>query len=126
MAARKNQFFFNQTRGTLLAGEVRVASNFFSRLKGLLGTASLAPGTGIFITPCSQIHMFGMKYSIDVVFLDKNNTVVGLAENIGPGKVSRTFIKARGCLEIPAGTASDTSTEVGDIIVVGDSPYTSA
>lgn len=121
--ASKKQYFYNETRDRLLAGEVVVASNFFSRLKGLLGTSSLVAGTGIYITPCPQIHMIGMKYAIDAVFIDRENRVVGLAERIAPGQVSRKYGNAAGCLEVPSGTASDTGTVLGDFIRRGDWPY---
>lgn len=117
------QYFYNETRSRLLAGEVVVASNFFSRVKGLLGTGSLASGRGIYITPCPQIHMIGMKYAIDAVFIDSENRVIGLAERIAPWQISRSFRKAHGCLELPSGTAGDTGTVVGDLIRRGDAPY---
>jgi uncharacterized protein len=64
--------------------------------------------------------MFGMTYPIDAVFLDKSGAVVGLVENIGPNKVSAYYKTARGCLELPAGTISDTGTQLGDLIVEDD------
>ncbi len=110
----------------MIADNSKVAGNFFLRLKGLLGTDSLPPATGLFIVPCSQIHMFGMRYAIDVVFMDKSNCVVGIVEQIGPGQMSKSFRKAAGCLELPAGTISDTGTAVGDIIIRGEAPYRNA
>lgn len=119
----KKFYFFNQTRSKLIADNVLIADSFFKRLKGLLGTDSLMKGTGIYIVPCAQIHMFGMKYAIDAVFVDKNNEVVGLVENIKPGQLSRSFRKARGCLEVPSGTILDTGVSVGDLLVTGEGPY---
>ena len=95
-----------------------MADNFFARLKGLLGTKNLPAGRGLLIKPCRQIHMFWMTYAIDAVFIDKENTVVGLVERIAPSKVSPMFGKATSCLELPEGTISDTGTAIGDSLEI--------
>lgn len=94
-----------------------MARSFFSRFKGLLGTATLEPGEGLYLDPCSSIHMFGMKYAIDALFIDKNGLVVGLVHSIKPGALSKVYGKARGCLELPAGTLNAGGTALGDRIV---------
>lgn len=75
-------------------------------------------GEGLLIAPCNSIHMFGMKYAIDCIFLDANNKVVGLVENIAPGKMSRVFGPAKQCLELPAGAIASSSTQMGDLLTV--------
>ena len=105
----------------MLASAALVADTFLSRLVGLLRTPGLDPGQGLYIAPCSQIHMFGMKYAIDVVFMDKKGTVVGLCKSIQPGQASALFAKAHGCVELPSGVIVETGTEVGDQIESGDS-----
>jgi len=106
--------FRNTTRGTSIADQAKIAESFCSRLKGLLGTAELPAGCGLFIVPCNSIHMFGMKYAIDAVFVDKKLVVVGILHSIAPGKMSSIIPKAHSCLELPAGRARDTNTEIGD------------
>ncbi len=107
----------------MLASEAKVADNFLTRLVGLLKTPSLVEGEGLYITSCSQIHMFGMKYAIDVVFLDKQNRVVGLCDSIKPGQVSKLFGKAHACLELPSGIIRNTATSEGDEIEFAAAPY---
>lgn len=108
--------FTNKTKATVLSSNARLADSFFSRARGLLGTKSLPPGEGLWIKPCDSIHMFGMAYAIDVVFIDKNNKVVACLHTIKPWRMSRLYWRSASCLEIPAGTISDTGTEVGDEI----------
>lgn len=108
--------FINKTRGTTLGDKVRIADSFFARAKGLLGTDSLPDGEGLLIKPCSSIHMFGMRYAIDAVFVDKQMLVVAIIDSIEPGKASKLYGKAHSCLELPAGKAKATSTAVGDQI----------
>ena len=103
--------------------EADVADNIVTRLVGLLRTAELRRGEGLYIVPCSQIHMFGMKYAIDVVFLDRVGLVVGLCEAIKPGAISPMFFNAYGCLELPTGVIADTGTKDGDEIETGLPPY---
>lgn len=102
----------------MLASDARVADSFLARLVGLLATKADAfqKGKGLLISPCNQIHMFGMKYAIDVVFMDKSGVVVGLCKSIAPGAASRPFGKAHECLELPSGVISDTGTVEGDLI----------
>lgn len=103
----------------MLAENTRVANDFVGRMKGLLGTSSLERGHGLFIDPCSAIHMVGMQYAIDALFLDKQLKVVGVVHSIEPGQLSRNYMSARSCLELPAGVLKETGTAEGDQIVVG-------
>ena len=69
----------------LIAPQIEVARGFFSRLRGLLGRKKLEEGEGLILCPCSAIHCFGMNFPIDAVFLDSQNQVVGIRENMAPG-----------------------------------------
>lgn len=108
----------DKTKNTVLATEAILADTLFARVKGLLGTKELAKGSGLILKPCNSIHMFFMRYPIDVIFLDAQNKVVGVASNIRPWRLSRVFWKARLAVELPADTVAETRTEVGDEISV--------
>jgi uncharacterized protein len=62
--------------------------------------------------------MIGMKYAIDVIFMDRAGKVVGLCEQIKPGQLSPLFWQAHSCLELPSGVISDTGTASGDQIEI--------
>ncbi|PJB31918.1 MAG: hypothetical protein CO109_07410 [Deltaproteobacteria bacterium CG_4_9_14_3_um_filter_65_9] len=104
----------NRTRGILLGEKVRTASTFLSRLVGLLGTAAIAEGEGLWIVPCRSVHTLGMRYPIDVAFLDARGVVVGILEGFSPNRVGRVVREARGALELRAGTLAATGTAPGD------------
>lgn len=106
----------NCTKSTILADKLRIADRFLLRLKGLLFTTSLPQGHGLYITPCQAIHMMGMVYAIDCVFIDKDNVVVGLAESVKPFLLSPFFKAAKGCIELPVGTIASSKTQIGDLI----------
>lgn len=104
----------NATRGTVVAEEARVATSLRDRTVGLLGTRELPRGTGLLIQRSPSIHMFFMRYAIDAVFIDKDLRIAMIAANLKPWHVVWWARGARDCLEVPCGTALDTSTMVGD------------
>ncbi len=106
----------NVTRGCVLGDAVRPADSFLARTRGLLGTAGLSPGAGLWITPCRSIHSIGMRYEFDALFLDRGGAVVGLYRRFPRNRVSAIFGRAAGVLELPPGTIEDTGTEVGHVV----------
>ena len=105
---------FNRTRDILLGERVRTARTFLSRLVGLLGSAAIAEGEGLWIVPCRSVHTLGMRYPIDVAFLDPRGVVVGIREGLPPNRVGRVFRDARGALELRSGILAATGTSPGD------------
>lgn len=105
-------------RGATLVRDGRVAARFWPRLRGLLGTSGLAPGDGLLITPCSSVHMFGMGYAIDVVYLDGQDRVVGIDHSLAPGRVGRMYRGARYVIELPAGACAEAGLQVGDQLAI--------
>ena len=61
----------NITRNTQIATSVEIAESGARRSKGLLGRKGLGPGEGLWIVPCEAVHTFGMQFSIDLVYLDR-------------------------------------------------------
>ncbi|GAB4242569.1 MAG: hypothetical protein OHK0028_21160 [Deltaproteobacteria bacterium] len=104
----------NRTRGTIIGERVRTADTLLSRLVGLLGTAAIGEGEGLWIVPCRGVHTFGMRYPIDVAFLDPGGIVTGVLERFPPNRFGRVFREARGALELPPGTLAATGTAQGD------------
>ena len=104
----------NRTREVVLGEKVRTASTFRSRFAGLLGTAGIGDGEGLWIVPCRGVHTLGMRYPIDVAFLDARGVVVGILEGLPPNRVGRVFRDARGALELRSGVLAATGTSPGD------------
>lgn len=108
----------NESRNAILASQAGIADNFWLRLRGLLGRPPLRRGEGLLITPCRGVHMLGMKYPIDVAFIDRDGVVVGVSEKLAPGAKSAWHRSARHALELPAGTLTDTGTRAGDRLMI--------
>ncbi len=94
--------------------QVAVADTILTRLTGLLGTRQADPKAGLWFKPCNGIHTIGMKYPIDAFFLDKNNTIVAIEENMPPGKMTKIVKQAKSVLECAPGYARSHGLEVGD------------
>jgi uncharacterized protein len=105
----------NTTRSTLLATQLEVADSGPKRNKGLLGRDGLAPGGGLWIVPCESVHTFFMRFPIDLVYLDRQNTVRKVSSAVGPWRLSACFT-AHSILELPAGTIRETQTQRGDVL----------
>jgi uncharacterized membrane protein (UPF0127 family) len=111
---------FNQTRQRYLATELAVADTHWSRLRGLLGAseAEFLDGGGLWIRPCRGVHTLGMRFAIDVVYLDSSGTVIHIEHNLQPWRFAPVRVQARSVLELPPHTASSTGTVLGDRIEI--------
>jgi uncharacterized protein len=111
------------TRGTVVGDRVRVASSSRDRMVGLLRTPELATGEGLWIERSPSIHMFFMPYAIDAVFVSASGRVTKVVPNLKPWRVVWWARGARDCLELPAGAAALSGTQVGDelrMVELGD------
>jgi len=111
----------NQTRGTVLCERLEDAGGLSGQSRGLLGRDGLEPGTGMLFengrfTPMMWMHMFFMRFAIDIVFLGRGGKVVKVNRNLKPWRVSSMVFGARLALELPAGAAEASGTEPGDQI----------
>jgi uncharacterized membrane protein (UPF0127 family) len=106
----------NETRGTWLGTRITAADTSEMRTRGLLGRTGLAPGEGLWIAPCEWVHMFGMKFAIDLVVLDKSGRVVGTRTDLRPGRIGALFWGAHSTIELPVGAIAASDTRKGDQI----------
>lgn len=107
----------NQTRGTVVAQAADVADTSAKRRTGLLKHERLEPGDGLWIVPCESVHTFFMKFPIDLLYLDKRHKVRKIRNAVPPWRLS-ACLSAHSVLELPAGTAAQTETQVGDELAI--------
>jgi uncharacterized protein len=96
-----------------VAARVGVADRFWLRARGLLGRLPLEGGEGLLIRPCRAVHTIGLRYPIDVAFLDEGGTVVATYPALQPNRRTRWHGNAASALELPAGTLEETATSTG-------------
>ena len=103
----------NLTRNVELADRAEVADTSAKRRMGLLKHTGLEPGEGLWIVPCESVHSFFMKFTIDVLYLDRKYRVKKIRPEMAPWRISGC-LTAHSVLELPAGTIKRTGTERGD------------
>jgi uncharacterized protein len=103
----------NLTRQTVLARSVEVAEHGKNRCKGLLGRDGLSPGEGLWILPCEAVHTFGMRFPIDLVYIDRKKRVKKIRSNVRPWRLS-ACLSAHSIVELASGAIRESRTEAGD------------
>ena len=73
--------------GAVLAVRAACARSLGERLRGLLGRRGLGPGSALVIERCGAVHTLGMRFAIDLIFLDRAWRVVRLVRNVPPGRM---------------------------------------
>lgn len=106
----------NLSKNTCLGTKISVADSPRARMVGLLGTTDLKPDCGLLIFPTQAVHTFGMKFPIDVAFLDRNRKVVGMRKAVRPYRLTPIYWRAECVLELPVTTLDTSQTEIGDIL----------
>ncbi|HKH13856.1 MAG TPA: DUF192 domain-containing protein [Solirubrobacterales bacterium] len=86
----------------LRGDRVRVAATRKARLLGLSLLDRDAAGTGLLIPRCRSVHTFGMRFRLDLVFLDAAMEPVSIRRAVPAWRVA-TERRARAVLELPAG-----------------------
>jgi uncharacterized protein len=113
-------YAFNRTRNAYLANRLSVAATHWSRFRGLMGmdAASFPAGNGLWIIPSRGVHTLGMKFPIDVLYLDTNKRVVHVERNLKPWRVARVSVRTVSVLELPGDSLKSNGTTVGDEIEI--------
>jgi len=108
---------YNVTRKSVVSDRCHFANSVWKRMIGLLGRKAFLPGEGLLIDRCYGVHTFGMRFPIDLLFLDKDLRVIKPVRALPP---HRTCVvrKAVYVLELPVGSIDRSNTEWGDQIQI--------
>jgi uncharacterized membrane protein (UPF0127 family) len=74
--------------GTVICARCALATNPFTRLRGLLGRASLARDEGMYFRPAGSVHMFFMRFAIDAIFCDRDLVVIDVVRGLRPWRMA--------------------------------------
>ena len=88
----------------VIAEEIRKATGFIDRLRGLMYVKHLPRGHAILLEPCNSIHTFGMRFAIDVLFLDASSRIIKAIRSLSPGKIAGPVAGAHAVLETSGGS----------------------
>ena len=78
------------------------ATTFLARLRGLAGVDELPPGVGLHIPHTRSVHTIGMRFDLDLLWLDRDGDVVRIDRDVAPLR-HRSCRRARSVVEIRAG-----------------------
>lgn len=100
---------------------VAVADRWWSRALGLLATRRLDRIDGLWLSPCAAIHMAGMAYAVDAVFLDEGGRVLRVVPGLRPWAAA-ACLGARHTLELRAGLVAALSMAPGSRLALSAPP----
>ena len=81
--------------------EVRCANTPLARMRGLAGLRALPPGTALLLPRTRSIHTFGMRFALDLIWLDGDDRIVRIDRGVPPRRL-RACRHARAVIELPA------------------------
>jgi len=109
---------FNITRQSFINLGVTVADTPLSRMRGLLGKMRMRSDEAVWIVPSQGIHTIGLRFAIDVVYLDAQLRVVDTIENLKPLRITGIRWHCASVLELPARSIFKSGIEVGDQLLI--------
>lgn len=98
--------------------KIMIADSFLLRLRGLMGRRRMPEKTGLLLTPCDSVHMCFMRFSIDVVYLNKEFTILKIVKSLKPWTGLSMCRGAWAALELNAGEAERFGWVVGGKLVL--------
>jgi len=110
---------------TEIVQELRVAHSWHQRFVGLLGQERLDKGAALWLRPCRSIHTLGMRFPIDVVFLDARLCVTAVHHHVRPGRLRIAPRVTRSTVELAAGCAAAASLVIGERLLTLPRPLVS-
>ena len=95
------------TQGFTVAHRVTIAASFWQRFRGLLGQRDLPCDHGLLLRPGGSVHTIGMRFAIDVLFLDRHLRILAVTHRLTPCRFAAAPSGTRSVLELAAGRAMD-------------------
>ena len=111
---KKSFLLRNATNGKVLATGVDRATNAWTRGVGLLPRGSVTSDEGLWIDGCGAVHTLGMRATLDLYFLDRENRVLKIAPAVPPNRLAVTCRNAVTVVELGAFADSGRDVLVGD------------
>ncbi len=121
----------NRARGTVIADDVEVAGNVFSKMIGLMFRSGIGESSGLLMDfgkrfqDRHSIWMLGMRFPIDVIFIDSEMRVTDVFHSVPPvslsprtWKVYKPSRPVRWILEVASGVSRKTKTKPGDQVSI--------
>lgn len=106
---------FDQSQGRCMVRKVWKASSAWERLRGLLGRPRLGDSEALLLEPCRSVHCLGMRYPLDIAYIDRQGRICKLVYGLKPGRFSASM-EAHATLEMADGVLVATGITLGDVV----------
>lgn len=113
LASVGRPMLINARSGRSMASSVEIATTRRQRRRGLLGRDELCAGSAFVLAPCRAVHTIGMRFPIDVVFIDDEGQVVKLVEHMTGWRIAMAGSAAI-TIELWEGALQAVDVRVGD------------
>jgi uncharacterized protein len=107
----------DRVSGAILVPRLEATETRGEATRGLLGRDGLLPDQGLLIRDCRSIHMFFMRFAIDVVFLDSEMRICKIVEELRPWRLAWALL-GKHALELPAGAIRRIGMRVGQEVEI--------
>lgn len=101
----------------IIAHNAERATTFFTRLRGLMFRKTFGDADALYLSPCTSIHTYFMKFPIDILCLDDGGVVVDMVAAMPPSRILIPSKKTQAVLELPQGAIARTGVRVSSRIV---------
>ncbi len=106
----------NTTRDSLLAGTLLTLSSNFPRTLRHINRNGLPSDCALWVSPCHAIYTIGMRYPVDILFIDNRGIVVKALKCFPPNCYVESMSDAVSAIELPCNRIAESRTEVGDLL----------
>ena len=103
----------NERTRQFVASSVEVAGTRNTRRRGLLGRDRLDETSAMLLAPCAGVHTVGMRFAIDVIFVDRQGYAVKVVRDLKPWRIALAS-RAHAVIEMPAGSLRWGQVLIGD------------
>ena len=116
-----NVALMNERTRTPVATLVEIAATRTTRRRGLLGRDHLEEASAMLLAPCAAVHTAGMRFAIDVVFVDRQGYAVKVVRNLRPWRIALAA-GGRAVIEMAAGSLQWGQVVLGDRLYLAPVP----
>ena len=102
--------------GVRLVETVEIADDLVGRMVGLLGRSKLGEQRAMYLSPCSSIHTFFMRFPIDLVFLNREMVATRIVRDVRPWRTVFGGAGAVSVLEMESGWFPADAVSIGDTV----------
>lgn len=106
---------YDRDQGRCIVRKVWKAHGSWERMRGLLGRPPLGDDEALLLEPCRSVHSFGMRYALDLVYVDRRGRVCKMVYGMRPGSFSAS-LGAYSTIEFAAGKLAVAGIKIGDML----------